>query len=168
MYIPEDSSLLRDVREPACSKLGVPSALECTSEDEIAPGRDCQLNGLACPLDESDRDYGALDRLGSSFGMSDIGSHVRSVYRKGIRFSAVMIALMISFGEHSLLRHQHAPALQAASEMDSTSCIDRTMTLTFGNLDFIIQVASMPLKDRHADIHQYDIRSVLFDSLDGI
>ena len=34
VYIPEDSSLLRDVREPACSKLGVPSALECTSEDE--------------------------------------------------------------------------------------------------------------------------------------
>ena len=54
--------------------------------------------------------------------------------------------LMISFEEHPLVRHQHAPALQAASEMDSASCIDSTMTLTSGNLDFMIEVASMPLR----------------------
>ena len=63
-----------------------------------------------------------------------------------IRISAVMIALISSFGEQSLLRHQHAPALQAATEMDSTSCIERTMTLTFGNLDFMTHVASIPLR----------------------
>jgi hypothetical protein len=69
--------------------------------------------------------------------------------------------------EHPLLRHQHAPALQAVSEMDSASCIDKDDNPDLREFGFYDPSCIKTTEDWHGNVHQHYVRSVLFDRLDG-